>query len=424
MKKTFSLKMGLNPISRIGGQIMTAFLLFFLPTKSIYAQSSATQIRKLPEFTFKNGIGIIAPDSQFSLNMRFRFQSRFMMFSQSTSDLSPNSWEARVRRARLSFTGHLYNPKLTYYLQLSFSRGDMDWSMADASTINTSPNVVRDAVIYYKPTKTLQLGFGQTKLPGNRQRVISSGAQQFYDRSVVNAALTLDRDFGAFANYSVQTGKVKTIFKGAITTGEGRNSVTSNSGLAYTGRLEILPLGEFTDGGDYFEGDLIHEAKPKLSIAAGYQLNDLAMRTQGQLGKDLYAPKTYQEFVADALLKYKGWAASYEYLDRTSDVGPISTNSTGSKRALLLGKGYNAQLSYCTKSQWEIAGRYTFLQPNNLVYSYYNSIEQYGGGVTKYLVKHKVKAQFNIFYNKEKNLSTLKTGIENIFGVLQFEVGI
>lgn len=224
------------------------------------------------------------------------------MFTHSASDLNPESWEARVRRARLSFIGDVYNSKLTYYLQLSFSRGGMDWSVADVSTINTSPNVLRDAMIFYKPIKALQFGFGQGKLPGNRQRVISSGAQQFYDRSVVNAALTLDRDFVFFANYAIQAWDVKTILKGAITSGEGRNSSISNSGLAYTGRVEVLPFGDFTDGGDYFEGDLVHESKLKLSLVAGYHLNDLAVRAQGQLGRDLYAPKTYQEFLADGLL--------------------------------------------------------------------------------------------------------------------------
>jgi phosphate-selective porin OprO/OprP len=47
----------------------------------------------------------------------------------------------------------------------------MDWSDADASTQNTSPNVVRDAMIFYKPIKNLQFALGQGKLPGNRQRV-------------------------------------------------------------------------------------------------------------------------------------------------------------------------------------------------------------------------------------------------------------
>jgi phosphate-selective porin OprO/OprP len=97
--------------------------------------------------------------------------------------------------------------------------------------------------------------------------------------------------------------KFKTILKTAITSGEGRNSVGSNSGLAYTGRLELLPLGDFTDGGDYFEGDVAREEKPKISLAGGYHLNDMAVRTQGQLGKDLYAARSYSTYFADFLLK-------------------------------------------------------------------------------------------------------------------------
>ncbi len=69
------------------------------------------------------------------------------MNTKDDEHLETGSWEARVRRCRLSFAGHILNPKWSYYLQLSFSRGDMDWSDADASTQNTSPNVVRDAMI-------------------------------------------------------------------------------------------------------------------------------------------------------------------------------------------------------------------------------------------------------------------------------------
>ncbi len=146
----------------------------------------------------------------------------------------------RVRRLRFKFEGFVYNPKLTYYIQLAFSRGDMDFNAAEGSVINNSPNVIRDAVIYYNPTKNLRLGFGQTKLPGNRQRVISSGDQQFADRSIVNATFNIDRDFGFFANYSGHFYNLR----GAITSGEGRNSTASNAGLAYTGRVELLPLGK------------------------------------------------------------------------------------------------------------------------------------------------------------------------------------
>ena len=36
-------------------------------------------------------------------------------------------------------------------------------------------NIIRDAVITYRPNRHWNLSFGQTKLPGNRQRVNSSG---------------------------------------------------------------------------------------------------------------------------------------------------------------------------------------------------------------------------------------------------------
>ncbi len=386
--------------------------------------SSLTNTSKTPYFNFKSGLGFATPDSAYSLNIRFRIQNRLLMNTVSDEDLSPASWEARVRRCRLSFTGHMYNTKWNYYLQLSFSRGDMDWSDADASTQNVSPNVVRDAMIFYRPTKALQFGFGQGKLPGNRQRVVSSGALQFYDRSPVNAIFTLDRDFGLFANYTVHANQFKTIFKTAITSGEGRNSNSSNAGLAYTARVELLPLGDFTDAGDYFEGDVAREEHPKLSIAGGYHFNDLALRSGGQLGRDLYATRSFNVYLADILLKYKGMALSAEYIRRDTDGSPYTKNAAGATRFITTGDGLNTQLSYCFKSRWEIAARHSLISPHKDVLTSVNQINQYGVGLTKYFMKHKFKAQFNVFYNQERNLATQKEGLQNFFGVFQLEMGI
>lgn len=377
-----------------------------------------------PYFNYSNGLGFATPDSSYSLNLRFRMQNRAMMNTVSDEDLQPGSFEARVRRLRLSLTGHVVNPKLSYYIQLSFSRGDMDWSVTDATTQNVSPNVVRDAVIFYKPTKKLQLGFGQTKLPGNRQRVISSGSQQFYDRSIVNAAFTPDRDFGFFANYTLHgAGKSLTIFKGAITSGEGRNSSLSNAGLAYTGRVEFLPLGAFTNGGDYLEGDVMREQKPKLSIAGGYMLNDLAVRTGGQLGKDLYGAKSFHLFMADLVFKYQGFAFSSEYIRRHAD-NPYVIGTDKKTRLVQTGDGINNQVSYCFKSMWEVALRQALVSPHQNVLKDVNQTEQYAVGVTKYLNKHKVKTQFNLIYNRERNLARQKN-LNNYFSaVFQVELGI
>jgi len=385
-------------------------------------EESPKQPDKKPFFSFKNGIGFAAPDSAYSINIRFRMQNRFLMNTVSDEDFSPAGFEARVRRCRLSFTGHVYNPKWTYYLQLSFSKGDMDWDMNEVSKINNSPNVVRDAMIFYKPVKNLQIGLGQGKLPGNRQRVTSSGSLQFYDRSPVNSNFTTDRDFGWFVNYSLHAGKFKTILKTAVTSGEGRNSAASNSGLAYTGRLEILPMGEFTEGGDYFEGDVIREEKPKLSICGGYHLNDLAVRTQGQLGKDLYESRTFETYYADILFKFKGFALSSEYMRRNCD-NPVTKSGT-SVRNIVEGDGINTQISYCFKNRIEIAARHSLVTPHKDLYAVMKQNEQFGLGITKYLMKHKTKIQANVFYNRDYDLFKAAEGHKNFFGVVQVELGI
>ncbi|HEY0741017.1 MAG TPA: porin, partial [Chryseosolibacter sp.] len=289
------------------------------------------------------GVGFVTADSAFSLNFQFRMQNRATFVSNSDNVAEPESFEFRVRRLRMKFEGFVYDPRLTYYIQLSFSRGDMDWRGPDDATINSSPNVVRDAVIYYNPSKSLRLGFGQTKLPGNRQRVISSGDQQFADRSIVNAAFNIDRDFGFFAHYTQNY----FIIRGALTSGEGRNSVNSNKGLAYTGRVELLPLGKFTGTNDYVEGDLEREPTPKLSIAATYSLNDLASRQAGQLGNDLYAPRTIENYELDFLIKYNGWAWYNEYMKReATDPITVLQSDPSRTRSIFAGEGYLTQLSY------------------------------------------------------------------------------
>lgn len=381
--------------------------------------------KSIPHFNYKSGLGFATPDSSYSMNIRFRIQNRFLMNTKDEEHLETGSWEARVRRCRLSFTGHIINPKWNYYLQLSFSRGDMDWSDADASTQNTSPNVVRDAMIFYKPIKNLQFAFGQGKLPGNRQRVISSGAQQFYDRSIVNVNFTPDRDFGFFINYTAHLGKTFTVLtKLAATSGEGRNSVNSNTGLAYTGRIELLPLGQFTDGGDYYEGDLAREPKPKISIAGGYHFNDLAVRTGGQLGKDLLATRSFNVYMADFVFKYKGIALSSEYIRRDTDGLPTVIGSDAKSRTIITGDGINTQLSYCFKNMFEIALRHSLVSPHNDLLAKVRENEQYGLGVSKYLNKHKVKLQGNVFYNRERDLSKQQDHNNYFFAVFQIELGI
>ena len=56
--------------------------------------------------------------------------------------------------------------------------------------------------------------------------------------------------------------------KGAFSTGDGRNALPIDGGMAYTGRIEWLPFGAFTNKGDYSEGDIEMEPKPKFSLGS------------------------------------------------------------------------------------------------------------------------------------------------------------
>lgn len=394
----------------------------------VFSTIAYSQIKNdIRTFTKKNnGIEVVASDSLFSCQFQFRIQNRMGYESKTESDFTPETFEFRVRRLRLKMAGFVYNPKWTYKIQLAFSRGDMDWEGNRASNINTNPNVIRDAVINYQFSKSLGISLGQTKLPGNRQRVVSSGDQQFVDRSIVNSTLTIDRDFGVFINYEKSIFKVKA----AVTSGEGRNSSRSNKGLSYTGRLEILPLGKFTGKNDYIEGDLEREKKPKISIGATYNYNAQAVRTGGQLGEDLLQSSNIQNAHLDLLFKYKGIAFYNEYCIRISD-NPISSNSSQTGFTTIFnGYGNLTQLSYLFKNNFEIAARYAFINPYSSIFlnpNYptinINRQDQIHLGATKYISGHRLKLQGNLTYNTRTNMrDNSKSGK---FGVLfQIEFGI
>ena len=377
-------------------------------------------------FKFGKGVKYESKDSLFSCHLQFRMQNRIAYESISLSDLTPQTFEFRVRRLRLSLRGFLYNPKWKYRIQLSFSRGDMDWDMNKNSKTNTSVNVVRDAVVSYAFTPHFEVTFGQTKLPGNRQRVVSSGNQQFYDRSPVNAIFTIDRDFGLFFNYSKKFFKIK----GAVTSGEGRNSVSSDKGLSYTGRIELLPLGSFTNENDYSEGDLEREQKPKISLAGTYNYNANALRNGGQLGEDLYTRRNIHNVHLDLLFKYKGFSFYNEYCMRLAQDPITFSADTSHFSTIHNGYGNLTQISYLFKKNWEIAFRYCFVQPYSSTYFNYvfSSVnlkkqEQFLIGFSRYLAGHRLKYQFNAGVNSSFDYQK-SNRTDKLLLVFQVELGI
>jgi phosphate-selective porin OprO/OprP len=366
---------------------------------------------------FKDGVVFEHKPTHFKSKFRFRVQNRFTYETVDSKQLKADVIDFTVRRLRLRYEGNVLDPRLLFKFQFSFTRGDMDFDRTNY------PNILRDAVIGWKLADKTTLWYGQTKLPGNRQRVVSSGSQQFVDRSLLNATFNIDRDIGAQLHH--QFGEEKPFWlKLAISNGEGRATENKDNGLAYTGRLEWLPLGIFKDEGDYFEGDLSREVTPKVSIGSAYSINKKTTRNGGQIGKQFTTKglnKDIETFFGDFLFKYKGFAFSSEYAKRlTSD--PYFRDGLADV-TIYSGDALNAQASFIFENNIEPAFRLTRLWANRETLQGDNDRIQYTSALSKYFNHHKIKFQTDLSFDEQKNrLSNLYQSAWIIRA--QIEIGI
>jgi phosphate-selective porin OprO and OprP len=373
-------------------------------------------ISNLPYYNFGRGVGVTSPDSIFQFNIRFRLQNRFSFINDSQRGIFT---DGQIRRLRLRFDGFVGDPRFLYVIQLSFAPGDVG-EIFEGENIN----IIRDAVAYYVFSKKINLGFGQTKLPGNRQRVNSSGALQLSDRSINNAYFNIDRDFGLFLNF---TNEYKNSFswniKSAISNGEGRNFTRfENPGMAYTIKTELMPLGSFEFDGINFEGDLMRESKPKLMISGVYHYNYQAHRQAGVLGKELFETRNLQSAFVDVLFKYRGWSVMTAYMNRHTE-DPLTINATTQERLFVFkGEGMDYQASYLFKNKFELIGRYSFVNPSQEIHTFFEKHKQYTLGVSKYFWEHAFKIQLE--FNIDQFTNILSEDRFNQYLRFQLEMGI
>jgi phosphate-selective porin OprO/OprP len=374
------------------------FCIFLWQVKSADAQSKL----KHPN---SEGIRFVSPDSTTNIHFQARMQNRFVLSSRNAANFEPTTSQFLIRRMRLKADGQLIDPRLSFKLELAFSDNDIDGNIAGRA------NILLDAAINYAITPSLSLRFGQFKLPGNRQRVISSGDLQLVDRSPMNSVFNYDRDVGLMVLFKQSLGQAQFIYKGAVSNGEGRNALSSSTelnnnelNLALTQRIEFFPFGAFEGGGAYFEGDLLREERPKLSIAGGYYLNNDAVRAQGQRGPTLFETRNINSFYTDFIFKYQGLSVMGEYIN-TQSANPITESPDDRREAVKAGSGYMLQAGYVWPSMWEIAGRYSEVSPQEEVIDFFQPESELLLGISKYLRGHRVKIQSDIGYLTAGSLS-------------------
>ena len=392
-----------------------AFAIIILCSFKMSAQQGVNEI------SFGKGLlNYVAADSSFSVKFAPRFQVRYYGTSDFSDDgLAPVDHDFLVRRSRFKFDGWVVHPSIGYKMEFGLSNNDM--SGANAFTKN-SPRYILDAVIKWKFAPGFELWAGQTKLPGNVERVISSANLQLVDRSLLNSKFNIDRDLGIQLRHTSKLGgQFISKEKFAISQGEGRNIATGNEGgLQYTGRVELFPLGSFTKKGEYMGSSTVREEKLKIMAAYTYDFNADASKTRSNMGDymflmdgSLHQTNITTQFI-DLVVKYEGFSLMAEYADRSA-TNPIAVELDGTETGdiVTVGSAFNMAVGYFISEKIEVAGRYTALNYADVTGT--SPATMYTLGLNKFVVGHKLKVQSDISYstkNGESDAIIFRTGFE------------
>jgi phosphate-selective porin OprO/OprP len=365
----------------------------FLNTKS--------QETNAPKFG-KGLFNLVGKDSTWSMKIGLRFQTLATSKWKVNNGLTNPQSSMLIRRSRLKFDGFAYSPKLKYKVELGLSNRDQ--SGASEYTSN-APRQILDAVLKWNFSGNFILWAGQTKLPGNRERVISSANLQQVDRSLLNSRFNIDRDIGIQLRHHFKlsdTFLVKEIF--SIAQGEGRNITTGNiGGYQYTTRVELFPFGNFTSKGDYKGGDLKFEPNPKLSLGFAYDFNNNASKTRSNQGSYMlndtgFYSTNISTLFMDAMYKHQGFSVMAEYANRNA-ADALARNSDGTLTGdeVQVGAGLNLQTGYLVSKTVEVSARYTNITLDRNITGK-AAENQYTLGVSKYIAGHKLKVQTDVSY--------------------------
>lgn len=341
--------------------------------------------------SFGKGIRFKTNDGSFGLKVGVRIQPRWdYVYSETSKTFNQQAW---VARSRLKFDGFMVNPDLRYKIEFDVVGG-----------------YVRDAMVKYRFAKHSDIWFGQGKLPGNRERVVSSGSLQFVNRSITNDAYNIDRDVGIQFHHFFEVGSrmiIRDMY--AISTGNGILNKRFKPKPSLTAKIEVLPMGYFASKGDYVSGDLEREQTLKMAIAFSADYNMDAYKTNSHIGANLNDNRDLLTLNADILMKYKGWSFMSEWgmrsaPDESALVYDELDQLTG---AYYTGWGLNTQTGYLFKNNWELSLRYAFTDPEDLLglngrEQVYQKWTDHTLGVSKYVVGHKLKIQADLTYRERE----------------------
>lgn len=321
----------------------------------------------------KKGFRFETRDGNWQTNLQWRAQFRYTDPStgdprqlSNFNDEDQSTLEAR--RLRMKIGGHGYQPWLKYYFEVDLQPGrdvDDDSSKASARVIDYRLDI----------NKWDWGGFrvGQWKVDYNRERVDSSGRQQFVERSIANRIFTVDRQLGVQLRGHAfrDTHADMRYFLGAFN-GEGRGVRNSDDNMLYVGRLQWNFLGRDLA---LRQTDVEYTQLPTASLAiGGATTQGLCTRwsSSGCGNLDGFAsPSTavhdqyeIDQYVQELAFKWKGFSLQQEWHRKT--ITDTLTDEEYDLTGGYLQSGYFFHnLIPAIPESLEFAARYAFVEEPN-----------------------------------------------------------
>jgi phosphate-selective porin OprO and OprP len=339
------------------------------------APSARDDWTKKIEVGYKDGAFIKTKDDRFTLltNVGVQGQYNYQWLENNTDRTT-----FTIRRARLIESGNAFYPWLKFFVQI---------------TLEQAVNL-RDAYVTAAYYKWLTPQVGQFKVPFDREYLTSGFNLQLIERSIASTEFSLQRDVGLQVS-GFPAGDLFE-YRAGIFNGSGANQDNVNNKFMYVGRLVLTPFGPYP----YSQSALDTPKRPLLAIgAAGAFLPDLAPGERrsiaGVLGSTSEVPvrSDVYQLTGDGAFKWLNFSFEGAYHYRIID--PQLITRLGRQNA----SGYFVQAGYLIfPKHFEIAGRYSYVNPDNPVQTSNNNQEEVTGGLSYYFEAHRLKLQANFTY--------------------------
>jgi hypothetical protein len=351
------------------------------------------------------GFRLETRDGNWQTNLQWRAQFRLTYPSrgdprQVDDFASTEETTFETRRLRMKIGGHGYRPWLKYYFEVDLQPSrDPDDSSASASArvIDWRADVAK----YDK----IGLRVGQWKIDYNRERVDSSGRQQFVERSIVNRIFTIDRQMGvSLRGHLFEGTPADLVYAFGVFTGEGRGVSNNDDNLMYTGRLQWNFLGRDLE---LRQTDVERTEKPTASLAiAGAKFTGVCTRfsSSGCGNLDGFAgPITarqgqyrVRQAVQEFAFKWQGFSIQQEghwkqIIDRTFDQSDARNDSNFWGLYAQTGYFFSEVFDFVPE-ELELAFRYAIVrEPNETDRLYKNTRQEFTAAANWFFAGHNNK---------------------------------